>query len=152
MGEATAASLANHYGSLEAVMAADQASLQQVPDVGPVVAGHIAEFFAEARNQTVVQALLDQGLSWPAIKKRAAEQQPLAGKTYVITGTLSSMSRNDAKAGLQALGAKVSGSVSKKTDGLLAGEAAGSKLTKASELGVAVLDEAWLLRQLSQLD
>lgn len=147
VGEATAAALANYYGDLDAVMTADELSLQQVPDVGPVVAKHIAEFFSEPRNQTVVAELLAQGLQWPAIEKRAPEEQPLLGKTYVITGTLSSMSRSDAKAALQALGAKVSGSVSKKTDGLVAGEAAGSKLSKAEELGVPVLDEAWLLAQ-----
>ena len=149
VGEATAAALANHYGDLEGVMAADQESLQTVPDVGPVVAKHIAEFFAEPRNKTVVDALLEQGLNWPAIEKRAPEEQPLSGKTYVITGTLESMSRSDAKAALQALGAKVAGSVSKKTDGLVAGEAAGSKLTKAEELGVPVLDEAWLMAQIN---
>jgi DNA ligase (NAD+) len=149
VGEATAAALANHYGELSAVMAADERSLQQVPDVGPVVARHIAEFFAEPRNQAVVNALLSQGLAWPPIEKRAPDEQPLLGKTYVITGTLSSMSRSDAKAALQALGAKVSGSVSKNTDGLVAGEAAGSKLTKAESLGVPVLDEAWLLAQTS---
>jgi len=149
VGEATAAALANHFGELEAVMSADQATLQNVPDVGPVVARHIAEFFAEPRNQAVVKALLDCGIHWPAIEKRAPEQQPLLGKTYVITGTLEKMSRNDAKQALQALGAKVAGSVSSKTDGLVAGEAAGSKLTKAQELGVEVLDEAWLLQQIA---
>ena len=96
-----------------------------------------------------MDALLAQGINWPAIEKRAPEEQPLSGKTYVITGTLESMSRSDAKAALQALGAKVAGSVSKKTDGLVAGEAAGSKLTKAEELGVPVLDEAWLMAQIS---
>lgn len=148
VGEATAASLANHYGELAAIMTADEQSLQRVPDVGPVVAKRIAEFFAQKRNQAVVEALLEQGLCWPAIETRPASEQPLAGKVYVITGTLSSMSRSDAKAVLQALGAKITGSVSKKTDGLLAGEAAGSKLAKAEELGVPVLDEAWLAEQL----
>lgn len=149
VGEATAAALANHYGDLESVMAADQENLQSVPDVGPIVAKHIAEFFAEPRNQLVIQALLETGVNWPAIEKRAPEELSLSGKTYVITGTLESMSRSDAKAALQALGAKVAGSVSKKTDGLVAGAAAGSKLTKAEELGVPVLDEKWLLSQLS---
>lgn len=148
VGEATAAALANHFGSLEAVMAADVEALLKVPDVGPIVAKHIVDFFAEPRNVAVVQNLVTKGVHWPAIEQRAPEEQPLAGKTYVITGTLSSMSRSDAKAQLQALGAKVAGSVSKKTDGLLAGEEAGSKLAKAEELGVEILDEAWLLEQL----
>lgn len=148
VGEATAAALANYFGQLDDLMQANAETLQSVPDVGPVVAQHITDFFAESRNVEVVRGLLAQGIQWPAIEKLAPEQQPLAGKTYVITGTLSSMSRNDAKARLQALGAKVSGSVSKKTDGLLAGEAAGSKLDKAQELGVPVLDEAWLMTQL----
>ena len=148
VGEATAAALANHYGELAAVMTADEASLQLVPDVGPIVAKHISEFFAEPRNQAVVHELIAQGVHWPAIEKRAPEELPLLGKTYVITGTLETMSRSDAKQALQALGAKVAGSVSAKTDGLVAGEAAGSKLTKAQELGVAVLDEAWLLEKI----
>lgn len=149
VGEATAAALANHYGELTAVMTADEAGLQLVPDVGPVVARHINEFFAEPRNLAVVNALIEQGIHWPAIEKRAPEELPLIGKTYVITGTLEKMSRGDAKQALQALGAKVAGSVSAKTDGLVAGEAAGSKLTKAQDLGVAILDEAWLLAQIA---
>ncbi|MBU2477831.1 MAG: NAD-dependent DNA ligase LigA, partial [Gammaproteobacteria bacterium] len=123
-------------------------ALQQVPDVGPEVAARISVFFLEPHNQRVVKRLLEAGLQWPAIEIAAQGEQPLAGKTIVLTGTLTDMSRDEAKARLQALGAKVSGSVSKKTDYVVAGADPGSKLTKAEALGVTVLDEAGLRKLL----
>ncbi|TMP28011.1 DNA ligase [Pseudoalteromonas rubra] len=145
VGEATAQNLANHYLTLEKVMNASIESLQEVSDVGVVVAQHIHAFFSEPHNQKVVSDLLEQGLHWPEIEAKAESEQPLAGLTYVLTGTLSQLNRNDAKARLQALGAKVSGSVSKNTHALVAGEKAGSKLTKAQDLGIDILDEAALI-------
>ncbi|MFC3030916.1 NAD-dependent DNA ligase LigA [Pseudoalteromonas fenneropenaei] len=145
VGEATAQNIANHYRTLENISAASIDSLQEVSDVGIVVAKHIHAFFAEPHNQAVVNELLAQGIHWPVIAEKSAAEAPLAGLTYVLTGTLSQLNRDDAKARLQALGAKVAGSVSKNTDALIAGEKAGSKLTKAAELGVPVLDEAGLI-------
>ncbi|GAA0361007.1 NAD-dependent DNA ligase LigA [Bowmanella denitrificans] len=150
VGEATAANLAQHFLTLEALRQADMQALQLVPDVGEVVASHIVNFFAEPHNQQVVDELLDVGLSWPQIEVKAAQELPLDGQTYVITGTLSSMDRNDAKAKLQQLGAKVAGSVSAKTHCLVAGEKAGSKLAKANELGVRVMSEEEMLALFSQ--
>lgn len=143
VGEATAKTLARHFGSLEALQAADEASLQQVPDIGPVVAAHIAAFFAEPHNRTTIQHLRELGVHWQDCTTQAATALPLTGKTYVITGTLS-RPREAIKADLEALGAKVAGSVSKKTTALIAGSDAGSKLAKAQELGVPILDEAGL--------
>ncbi|SEA88946.1 NAD-dependent DNA ligase LigA [Alkalimonas amylolytica] len=142
VGEATALNLAQHFGDLEAIMQADETALQTVSDVGAVVAQHLAAFFQEPHNQQVIDALLVAGVHWPAIQRQAVSEQPLVGQTLVLTGTLSSMGRDDAKARLQRLGAKVSGSVSKKTYAVIAGENAGSKLSKAEELGVAIWDEA----------
>ncbi|WP_102795219.1 NAD-dependent DNA ligase LigA [Bowmanella denitrificans] len=150
VGEATAANLAQHFLTLEALRQADMQALQLVPDVGEVVASHIVNFFAEPHNQQVVDELLDVGLSWPQIEVKNAQELPLDGQTYVITGTLSSMDRNDAKAKLQQLGAKVAGSVSAKTHCLVAGEKAGSKLAKANELGVRVMSEEEMLALFSQ--
>jgi DNA ligase (NAD+) len=144
VGEATARSLALHYGALDAVMKADVDALQTVSDVGPIVAQHAVAFFKEPHNQSTIQALQDLGVHWPAIEVSQAHQ-PLAGKTVVLTGTLTALTRDEAKEKLQALGAKVSGSVSKKTSFVVAGEAAGSKLDKAEKLGVQVMDEAGLL-------
>lgn len=151
VGEATAAGLAEYFGDLESLMAASVEQLQQVPDVGIVVATHVHNFFLEARNRDVIHQLThNAGIHWPApVAVNVAEiDSPFAGKTVVLTGSLSVMSRDDAKARLLALGAKVSGSVSKKTDLVIAGEAAGSKLQKAQELGIAVIDEAEMLRLL----
>ncbi|GEA06816.1 DNA ligase [Alteromonas sp. KUL42] len=145
VGEATAANLALHFETLEAIREASVETLIEVQDVGEVVAAHIANFFSESHNTDVIDALLREGINWPAIEKRDSEALPLDGKTCVITGTLNEMGRNDAKMRLQMLGAKVAGSVSKNTDFLVAGEKAGSKLTKAQELDVAVWDEAALL-------
>lgn len=146
VGEATAQNLANHFKTLEAVSAASFDDLIAVQDVGQIVASHIGAFFAEPRNQEVIQALREQGISWPAIEERSDDvPQPLAGKTVVLTGTLSQLNRNDAKAFLQNMGAKVTGSVSKNTDILFAGENAGSKLAKAQELGIEIQGEAELI-------
>ncbi|EPT6972119.1 NAD-dependent DNA ligase LigA [Cronobacter sakazakii] len=153
VGEATAAGLAAHFGTLEALINASIDDLQKVPDVGIVVATHVFNFFEEASNRAVIRDLTEEvGIHWPAPQVVKAEEidSPFAGKTVVLTGTLSQMSRDDAKARLAALGAKVSGSVSKKTDLLIAGEAAGSKLAKAQELGIEVIDEAEMLRLLGE--
>ncbi|PIR10771.1 MAG: DNA ligase (NAD(+)) LigA [Gammaproteobacteria bacterium CG11_big_fil_rev_8_21_14_0_20_46_22] len=142
VGEATARALAEHFATLEHLTAADIDSLQAVPDVGPVVAEHVLHFFAEAHNREIIQSLCDLGVHWPAAQARVVdESHAFFGKTVVITGTLSSMSRDEAKETLQQCGAKVSDSVSKKTDFLIAGEAAGSKLDKAQTFGVTILDE-----------
>ncbi len=149
VGETTAKDLARHFGSLDAIVAADQAALLQVPDVGPVVAESLWRFFQEPHNREVVEQLRACGVTWtegpPAITPVSG---PFAGKTAVLTGTLSSLSREDAKAKIEALGGKVSGSVSKKTDLVIAGVEAGSKLEKARELGIMVWDEAEFLRHL----
>ncbi|WP_075181398.1 NAD-dependent DNA ligase LigA [Pantoea sp. 1.19] len=151
VGEATAANLAMHFGSLEGLMAADHDALIAVPDVGNVVAAHVRHFFDEESNRNVIAELItDAGIHWPAVEVVKPDEidSPFAGKTVVLTGSLSLMSRDEAKAQLTALGAKVSGSVSKKTDLLIAGEAAGSKLSKAEALGIAVIDEAEMVRLL----
>ena len=142
-GEGTAKGLSRYFGSLEAILAANEETLKLVPDIGVVVAANVAQFFAETHNRDTIQRLRDFGVHWSNYEAKPAEALPLAGKTYVITGTLS-RAREDIKANLEALGAKVSGSVSKKTTALIAGENAGSKLEKAASLGVPVLDEAAL--------
>ncbi len=149
VGEATAQTLARHFGSLEALAAADAVRLQQTPDVGPVVAHYIAEFFADSRNIAVIDALRRAGVQWPPITT-VENTNPLQGMTLVLTGTLSSLDRNTAKDRLQALGAKVVGSVSAKTSAVIAGSDAGSKLAKAEQLGVPVWDEAQLLALLAK--
>ncbi|TAL52405.1 NAD-dependent DNA ligase LigA [Pandoraea sp.] len=146
VGEATAKDLARHFGTLDRLMAASEAELLEVNDVGPVVAQSIANFFAEPHNVEVIEQLRAAGVSWPESEpRRAAAASPLAGKTFVLTGTLPTMSREQAKERLEAAGAKVAGSVSKKTDYVVAGAEAGSKLAKAEELGVPVLDEDGML-------
>lgn len=149
VGEATAVNLANHFASIESLQDADEAAIQEVPDVGPVVAAHVRMFFQQPHNREVIQELRDRGVHWPAIKRKAASAEgPLAGKTFVLTGTLDSMSRDQAGDRITALGGKVTGSVSKKTNYVVAGAEAGSKLQKAQELGVEVLDEAAFLKLL----
>ncbi|MGM0905091.1 MAG: NAD-dependent DNA ligase LigA [Pseudomonadota bacterium] len=141
VGEATANALANHFKNLDALVAANSEQLQEVPDVGAVVAHHIVSFFHESHNQQVV-AELREFISWPEGEDASSVQSDrLEGNTYVITGTLSTMTRDEAKSALEALGAKVASSVSKKTTALVAGENAGSKLTKAQSLGLSILDE-----------
>lgn len=156
VGEATARQLAQHFGNLPALMRADLDTLQTVQDVGPVVAQHIHAFFQQARNQEVIQRLQAVGITWAETEPRSeavqtvATAQALAGQTFVLTGTLNGLSREQATERLQALGATVSGSVSKKTHYVVAGEKAGSKLTKAQNLGVKVLDEAGLMQLLAE--
>ncbi|MDF1582473.1 MAG: NAD-dependent DNA ligase LigA [Methyloprofundus sp.] len=149
VGEATAKNLADYFLTLEALRKASVEDLLKVDDVGDIVAQHIVAFFRQKHNQEVISALLASGIHWPEIKAKEQQRQPLAGKTVVLTGTLIQMDRNQAKQALQALGAKVSGSVSKKTDYVVAGEAAGSKLSKAQELGITILDEADMLNLLN---
>jgi DNA ligase (NAD+) len=150
VGEATALALARHFGSLERLIEADAAAIQEVPDIGPVVAAHVAAFFASAEHRKLIKNLRDKGVTWPDMERSAAASAPLAGRTFVITGTLSEMSREQAQEALIGLGAKVAGSVSKKTSYVIAGAEAGSKLTKAQELGVPILDEAQLLELLKK--
>lgn len=142
VGETTAKDLAKHFGALDKIVGADFERLQQVPDVGPVIAQSVLDFFAEAHNREVVAQLRAHGVNWSEFEIQPAVVGALAGKIFVLTGTLNSISRDLAKEKLEALGAKVSGSVSKKTDFVVAGEAAGSKLDKARALNVAVLDES----------
>lgn len=150
VGEATAGNLAQHFRELDVIKQSDLEALQEVNDVGGIVAEHIYNFFREPHNLSVVEDLIAAGLDWPAIEKLDVDELPLAGKTYVLTGTLSQMDRNAAKARLQAMGAKVSGSVSAKTSCLIAGEKAGSKLTKAQDLGVPVMNEDDMLALFAQ--
>ena len=148
VGEATALNLANHFKTLEALQNADLEALQQVPDVGEVVANRILAFWHEAHNVAVVNELIAQGVHWETVETKEVTENRFKGKTVVLTGTLTQMGRNEAKALLQDMGAKVSGSVSAKTDFVIAGDAAGSKLTKAQELGVAVLTEEEFLAEI----
>jgi DNA ligase (NAD+) len=145
VGEATALALAQHFGSLDRLLAASAEEVQQVPDVGPVVAAHVAAFFGSAEHRKVINCLRDEGVKWPDVQRPSVEGQPLAGLTFVITGTLESLSREEAQEALVALGAKVSGSVSRKTSFVVAGADPGSKLRKAGELGVRMLDEKQLV-------
>ncbi|PSV13902.1 NAD-dependent DNA ligase LigA [Photobacterium leiognathi] len=151
VGEATAANLANYFETLEAISQATKEQLIEVPDVGDVVAAHIFNFFREEHNMAVVKDLQEVGIHWPEIEKpEEGIELPLEGKTVVLTGSLSQLTRSDAKAALQKLGAKVTGSVSKKTDLLVAGEAAGSKLAKAQELDIEIWDEQKLVDLMSK--
>jgi DNA ligase (NAD+) len=145
VGEATARNLAMHYLDLESVMSATHESLIEVQDVGEIVAHHIHEFMKEPANRLIIEKLQNVGITWPSIELAPLEQQPFAGKTIVLTGSLSQMGRSEAKGRLQELGAKVSGSVSAKTDLLIAGEKAGSKLAKATDLGIEIWDEQALV-------
>ncbi|WP_295656432.1 NAD-dependent DNA ligase LigA [uncultured Haemophilus sp.] len=148
VGEATALNLANHFKTLEALQNADLKALQQVPDVGEVVANRILAFWHEPHNVAVVNDLIAQGVHWETVETKEVTENRFKGKTVVLTGTLTQMGRNEARALLQDMGAKVSGSVSAKTDFVIAGDAAGSKLTKAQELGVTVLTEEEFLAQI----
>lgn len=141
VGEATAKGLARHFGTLEAVMEASEEELKEVPDVGPVVAGHIHSFFAERHNQEIIERLRQAGVKWRG-EQTDRKAMPLKGETWVLTGTMADFTRDEAKERLESLGAKVAGSVSKKTSCVVAGEAAGSKLEKARALGVKTLEES----------
>lgn len=143
VGEATARSLATYFTDLDSLMAADEGALLEIEDVGPVVAYHIQTFFRQPHNREVIQRLLDAGVNWPQ-EQRPAADSVLSGKTVVLTGTLETLSRSEAKERLLALGARVAGSVSAKTDYVVAGRDAGSKLAKAESLGVTVVDEKTL--------
>lgn len=145
VGESTARNLALHFYTLDAIKQADLGALQEVQDVGKVVAEHLFNFMQESHNLEIIDSLIACGVTWPRIEKADESKQPLLGKTIVLTGTLSQMGRSEAKSKLQELGAKVSGSVSAKTDLLIAGEKAGSKLSKAQELGIETWDEAAML-------
>ena len=145
VGEATAKELARHFGKLDSIMDATEAQLLAVSDVGPIVAQSIRTFFDQPHNREVVEQLRACGVHWPEAEPAARTPQPLSGKTFVITGTLPTLSRDEAKDRVEAAGGKVAGSVSKKTDYVVAGTEAGSKLTKAQELGITVIDEAGLL-------
>ena len=149
VGESTALNLAKHFGDLEPLLAASEEQLLSVPDVGPVAARHVLAFFAESHNRDIIAQLRALGVHWTALEAPKAESQPLAGQTWVLTGTLEAMSRDEAKERLLALGAKVSGSVSAKTSGVIAGPGAGSKLANAEKFGVPVIDEAEFLQRLA---
>jgi len=150
VGEATALALANEFSALDDLLKADEERLQQVPDIGPVVAAAVHAFFHEQHNVDVIGALVKAGLRWPASAPAVARESPLRGKTFVITGTLVSMTRDEAKARLQALGAKVSGSVSKKTTAVIVGVEPGSKLQTALSLNVETWSEAKLRAELGE--
>lgn len=146
VGETTARTLATHFGSLQRIKEADKDTLVEAPDIGPIVAAHIVEFFSEPHNIQIIDELVELGVTWEETEPGGGNtSDALAGNTYVLTGTLSTMTRDEAKARLLALGAKVSGSVSAKTTAVVAGEKAGSKLTKAQNLDVEVMDEEALL-------
>ena len=145
VGERTARDLAKHFGDLEPLMQAGEETLQSVTDIGPVVAASVHGFFGEPHNRAVIERLVANGVHWDKIRKTAARSSTLSGKTFVLTGTLGNMTRDEAKQKIESLGGKVSGSVSKKTDYVVAGDKPGSKLDKAQQLGVAVLDEPALL-------
>ncbi len=153
VGEQTAKDLARYFGNLDALMNADAASLQQAPEVGPVVAQSIVQFFAEPHNRTAIEMLRASGVIWPEGEPAVPTQiSAIAGKTFVLTGALPELSRDDAREKIEAQGGKVSGSVSKKTDYVVAGVDPGSKYTKAQTLGVKILDEAGLLALLSHME
>ncbi|HNR22798.1 MAG TPA: NAD-dependent DNA ligase LigA [Steroidobacteraceae bacterium] len=150
VGESTALALAQHFGDIEALMAADEVQIQQVPDVGPVVAAHVARYFADPANRELIAELRARGVEWPPMAAPRAAEMPLGGLTFVLTGRLTQLTREAATEALLALGAKVAGSVSKKTSYVVAGDEAGSKLDKARALGVPVIDEAALAEVLAR--
>jgi DNA ligase (NAD+) len=150
VGEATAAALAAHYGKLDAIMTASEEDLQDVPDIGPVVAARIHDFFDQKGNRELLHSLIQAGLTWPETDPHAAPATgPFAGKTVVLTGSLSTMTRDEAKDKIVAGGGKVTAAVSRNTDFVVYGDKAGSKLTKAQNLGIATIDEARLEKLLS---
>jgi DNA ligase (NAD+) len=152
VGEATAKELARHFGKLDAIMDATEEQLLGVSDVGSIVAQSIRTFFDQPHNREVVEQLRACGVHWEEGEPAAVTPKPLSGKTFVITGTLPTLSRDEAKDKVEAAGGKVTGSVSKKTDYVVAGTEAGSKLLKAQELGIAVIDEAALMQLLASAE
>lgn len=151
VGEATAKELASHFGSLDALLHASEDQLLEVADIGPVVARSIKTFFSDPLNLELVEQLRAAGVHWPESMRSPDSPKPFAGKTFVLTGTLPTLTRDEASARIEAAGGKVAGSVSKKTSYVVAGEEAGSKLAKAQELGITILDEAGLLQLLEQI-
>jgi DNA ligase (NAD+) len=149
VGEATALALARHFGDIAALRRAGEDEIQRVPDVGPVVAKNVAAYFRDPDNAAVVDRLLAGGITWPA-PAAIAVQTEVTGKTFVLTGTLQALTREEAEEAIVQLGGKVSGSVSKKTQYVVAGAEAGSKLKKAQQLGITVLDEAAFLKLLKK--
>jgi DNA ligase (NAD+) len=145
VGESTAKSLARHFGTLDALLDSSEAQVLEVNDIGPVVASSIGSFFSDPLNRQLIVQLRDSGIHWEEGEPEHTTDL-LAGKTFVLTGTLPTLSRDDARAMIEAAGGKVAGSVSKKTSYVVAGEEAGSKLTRAEELGVAILDEEQFLK------
>jgi len=142
VGEATALALSNHFRDLKTLMQADETLLEEVPDVGPVVAAHVRYFFQQAHNIEIINRLLEAGIQWPLVKAIKVSDHPVTGKNFVLTGTLTSLSREEAKEKLQALGAKVSSSVSAKTDFVVAGDNMGpAKLEKAHKLNIPIISE-----------
>jgi len=146
VGEATAQNLAQYFADLDAVMKADEEGLQEVPDIGPIVAHHIVSFFKQKHNKDVIKKLRKAGVHWPAVKGSVSSDSKVSGKIMVITGTLASMKRDELKEKLQELGAKVTGSVSKNTDYVVVGDDPGSKFDKAQKLGIKILDEKEVLK------
>jgi DNA ligase (NAD+) len=149
VGEATAQTLANSFGAIEIIAQSSVEELLEIDDIGPVVARHIVNFFRNPDNLSIIEALRNAGVKWLDIDLTNQSSQPLKGQTWVLTGGMQVMSRAEAKDALQALGAKVASSVSAKTNQVVAGPGAGSKLTKAEKLGVAVMDEAEFIKFLS---
>jgi len=150
VGEATAEALARHFRSLDALRASTIAEIEEVPDIGPITAAHVHAFLAETRNVKVVDALIESGVRWPEIRAAKSRHKDFDGKTFVLTGKLSTLSRDEAGDLVRELGGKVAGSVSKKTDFVVVGEEAGSKLKKASELGIRILDEDQFLKMIGR--
>jgi DNA ligase (NAD+) len=150
VGDATALALVSHFGDIDPIIKASAEELEKIDDIGPIVAQHISDFFANKNNLALVQELRDAGVNWPIVEV-TAESKPLDGQTFVLTGTLEEMPRNETKAKLVGLGAKVAGSVSKNTSCVVAGPGAGSKLAKAEELGIKTLDEGEFLALLDSL-
>ena len=150
VGEATAEALARHFRTLDALRASTVAEIEEVPDIGPITAAHVHAFLAEARNARVINALIESGVRWPEIRTVKSRHKDFEGKTFVLTGKLSSMSRDEAGDLVRELGGKVAGSVSKKTDYVVVGEEAGSKLKKASDLGIKILDEDQFLKMVGR--
>ena len=151
VGEATAKELARHFGKLDRLLDASEEQLLEVADIGPVVARSIRDFLADPLNRELIEQLRAAGIHWEEADGAASAPKPLQGKTFVLTGTLPTMTRDEAARKIEEAGAKVAGSVSKKTSFVVAGEEAGSKLAKAQELGVPVLDEAGLMKLLEDL-
>jgi DNA ligase (NAD+) len=149
VGEATATGLAHHFGDLQRLRIADQETLQAVPDIGPIVAEKVRHFFGQSKNNDVIDRLLESGVRWPDVAA-SVQDKPLTGQTWVLTGTLVVSTRAELKRKLQSIGARVSGSVSSKTDCLVAGENAGSKLAKAQALNIKIIDELELNRILTE--